>query len=173
MEKTILWSIRCSKGDVALSFVQGKSRIAPKFKGHIPQATIPKLELNSAALLVKLITKIRDCIDIEISSVTFWSDSQAVLSCIASTNRKFPVYWANRLAVILNSSSHVQWMYVPSDLNPADIGSRGVTYKTFWKKMTLWLEGPAFLLCDSEFWPEQPQVRVMENVFAVTDVGAL
>ena len=87
----------------------GKSRVAPKLKGHISAVTIPKLELNAAALLTKLVDKVKTCIDIQIDDTFYWCDSQAVLSCLFATDKRFPVYWTNRLAVILGMSDSQQW----------------------------------------------------------------
>jgi hypothetical protein len=60
-----------NEGSVCVSFVQGKSRVAPKFKGKIPQATIPKLELKSAALMAKLVQKVKRCIGIPVDEWFF------------------------------------------------------------------------------------------------------
>ena len=154
---------------VSVSFVLGKSRVAPKFKGHIPQATIPKLELNAAALLTKLVSKVVGCIGFSINEIVYWCDSQAVISCINSTNRRFPVYWANRLAIILGNSQVDQWRFVPTKCNPADVGSRGVVSSNFSKQIRLWVDGPDFLRLEPECWPENPRIHVMEDVMMVSD----
>lgn len=158
-----------SSGQVSVSFVLGKSRVAPKFKGHIPQATIPKLELNAAALLTRLMQKVCGCLEMSVDSVTYWCDSQAVLSCICSTNKRFPVYWANRLAVILGNSQSDQWRFVPSKSNPADVGSRGIHADSFSKQVQFWIEGPDFLKLPQASWPETPTVHIMENVLMVSE----
>ena len=157
-----------SDGQVCVSFVYGKSRVAPKFKGHIPQATIPKLELNAAALLTKMISKVKGCIDIDIQEVVYWCDSQAVLSCIHSPTGRFPVYWSNRLAVIHGHTEMSEWRYVPTDLNPADVGSRGVSSKQFSSKMKFWTDGPSFLLKDSVEWPASQTVHPVEEAVMTT-----
>ena len=122
---------------VASSFVIGKSRVTQKLKGHISAATIPKLELNAAALLTNLADKVKKHIDIQIDDAFYWCDSQAVLSCLFATHKRFPVYWTNRLAVILGMADSQQWQYVPRKCNPADIGSRGVHPGDFSKKIKL------------------------------------
>ena len=62
---------------------------------------------------------------------------------------------ANRLELIHTLSTPQQWRYVPTDLNPADIGSRGVSPdKTDLADM--WLHGPPFLVCCEREWPKQP-----------------
>jgi hypothetical protein len=125
-----------SDGKVSVSFVYGKSRVAPKFKGNVPAATVPKLELNAAALLAKMVNKVKSCIDIPINSTTYWCDSQAVISSLFATDKRFPVYWSNRIAIILGLSNVSEWRYVPTQCNPADVGSRGIRSKDFKKKLT-------------------------------------
>ena len=44
---------------------------------------------------------------------------------------------------------------VSSDLNPADIASRGLRPHER-AKLKIWLEGPKFLLQDGDHWPVQP-----------------
>lgn len=143
-----------SHGKVSVAFVFGKSRVAPKFKGNISAATIPKLELNAAALLVKMVKKVIKCIDIRIDEISLWCDSQDVLSCLSANDNRFTVYWANRLAIILGLSSVSQWHYMPTGCNPADIGSRGVNHKQFSKQMSMWVNGPSFLMLPQNKWPE-------------------
>ena len=137
----------------------GKSRVAPKLKGHISAVTIPKLELNAAALLTKLVDKVKTCIDIQIDDTFYWCDSQAVLSCLLATDKRFPNYWTNRLAIILGMSDSQQWRYVPTKCNPADIDSHGVHPKDFSKKIQTWVTGPAFLTLPPERWPEQSDMK--------------
>ena len=159
-----------TEGKVMTSFVIGKSRVAPKFKGHISAATVPKLELNAAALLAKLVEKVKNCIDMPIDETFYWCDSQAVLSCLFATDKRFPVYWANRLALILGLSKVEQWKYVHTKCNPADIGSRGIQSKDFSKKIQTWLTGPAFLKLSPERWPEQSDFQRSMNNVLLTNV---
>lgn len=161
-----------SKGEICVSFLQGKSRVAPKFKGHVPQATIPKLELNSAALMAKLLRKVECGLGLPVDDVYFWSDSQAVLMCINATDQRFPLYWSNRIAIILGNSSPVQWRYVPSRYNPADVGSRGVRPKKFEEDMSFWTKGPSFLQDAPDEWPSMMKIPAMKEVLMVSDLNS-
>ena len=58
------------------------------------------------------------------------------------------------LATIHDLSNPSQWRYVSSDLNPADIVSRGLRPHER-AKLKIWLEGPKFLL-QEDHWPVQP-----------------
>ena len=161
-------------GKISVSFVTGKSRVAPKFKGKISQATIPKLELNASAVLAVLSTKVIKWLDIKVDESYFWCDNESVLKCINATDKRFPVYWSNRLGKIYGNSTPEQWRYVPTDSNPADVGTRAIDSAEFSRKMQFWLNGPQFLLESEEYWPEQPRYSGT-NDFTVlcTDVDVL
>ena len=151
-------------GKSAFSFVYGKSRVAPTVNGHIPQATFPELELSAATVLAKLVQKVIACIDISINETVYWCDSCSPLSCIKSTNRKFPVYWSNRLAIIYAHFTAEQWIYVHTKQKPADLGSRGISSKVFGKFMDFFINVPKFLHSMPEQWPNIPVALILEKV---------
>lgn len=82
--------------------------------------------------------------DISFDNIEYYTDSKVVLGYIYNQTRRFYVYVHNRVQRILQSTHPNQWKYVPSELNPADCGSRSVTAAQL--SSTTWLEGPAFLL---------------------------
>ena len=56
-----------------------------------------------------------------------------------------------------------QWRHVPSESNPADIASRGVTPEQLLEK-DQWFDGPGFLwVCESQWPPLPDQISVSEN----------
>jgi len=71
-------------GESLISFIKGKSRLAP-----IKSMTIPKLELT-AATIVKLAETIRYEITEELE-VTYYTDSTTVLNYIANDTKRWPV----------------------------------------------------------------------------------
>ena len=100
------------------SFVLSKSLLLPlKNKGLI---TIPRLELQAAALVVRLKNKILDEIDIKSDSIRFRTESQIALCYIKNLSRKFLVHIFNRLNEIRVNSNVKEWFFVPGELNPAD-----------------------------------------------------
>lgn len=72
--------------------------------------------------------------------VRFYTDSRIVLGYICNKSRRFYQYVSNRVQKILHVSNPRQWNYVPSVLNPADIGSRGASVEQL--KQSSWLQGP-------------------------------
>ena len=123
-----------------LAFVTGKSRVAPK-----KTVSIPRLELNAAAIACKLADSVKTNLRIKPVSTTFWTDSMAVLRFINNTKSRFKVFVANRLSIIHEFTTPSQWQYVKTEDNPADLASRGVLPDDL-KRLQFWLDGPDFLL---------------------------
>ena len=115
--------------------------------------SIPKLELSAAVLAVRLDIMIRKELALNNCSSTFWSDSTAVLQVIKNSNKRFPVFVANRISVIETHTNIDDWRYVPSKQNPADLASRGCAAKTL-VESKFWYLGPEFLWKTEDYWPQ-------------------
>ena len=76
-----------------------------------------------------------------------WLDSSVALHWIKG-NGDYRQFVANRVSKI-QQHSFIQWRYVLSDQNPADLGSRGGRVD---KSAKLWWEGPAWL-AEPKSWP--------------------
>ena len=113
---------RLDRGDghIWCSFVMAKGRVAP-----VRQLTVPRLELQSAVMAVRVGDLIRKEHDVTIESTHYWSDSSTVLCWIRSESRRYHTFVANRVAEIQDSSKVNDWRHVPGSMNPADIVSRG------------------------------------------------
>ena len=103
--------------------------------------SVPRLELTAAALAVKIKLLLARELTVEFDSVRLWTDSLIVLSCIRNKTTRFKTFVANRLSLIHSASEVPDWGYVPSKMNPADVGSRGSRPDM----LGPWLEGPDFL----------------------------
>ena len=55
-----------------------------------------------------------------------------------------------------------QWRWTPTDSQPADLGSRGLTAKEL-AASRLWKKGPEFLTKGPDSWPEQPEHSSVEE----------
>ena len=98
-----------------------------------------------------------------IKNVTVACDSQVVLQWILSdpTKCKSKVFVANRLKdikrferEILNDYNiNINYKYVPTDSNPADLLTRGLSLDSFKQQLKFWLHGPEFLNKDKVKWP--------------------
>ena len=146
-------------GMVRCCIVMGKSRVAP-----LKKISIPRLELVAAVLAARLGNLVRKELDITVDEVYYWTDATVVLRYINNSSSRFETFVGNRIEILHTLTSVSQWRYVPTEVNPADMASRGIPPKecSFAK---LWFDGPSFLKCNCNDWPEQPKflVELPEN----------
>ena len=138
-----------TEGRIYCSFLKGKAHLAP-----LKTVTIPRLELMAAVTAVRVSALLADAMNFaesgcRITQELFWTDSTTVLRYIANKKTRFHTFVANRLAIIHDGSTHDQWKFVPSELNPADDVSRG-------EQSERWLRGPEFLWKSRDNWPVKP-----------------
>ena len=128
--------------------IMSKTRVAP-----IKELTLPKLELMAAVIGTRLYKFIiaslpQQCSDIP---VFLWSDNQIVLYWILN-QRKLKPFVASRIQEINNLVSNSSWRYCPTQDNPADLLTRGITYKAL-AQCKLWAYGPSWI-SNPKHWPE-------------------
>ncbi|XP_049886498.1 uncharacterized protein LOC126380975 isoform X1 [Pectinophora gossypiella] len=143
-----------STGNVNVSLLCSKSRVNP-----IKQSlTVPRLELNAALLLAKLITRVHDTLSLKktINNVVLYSDSQIVLAWIQTNAAKLNTYVANRVKEISQLTSKYTWAYVNTHENPADCLSQGVLPHEL-ESNQLWWTAPLFLHDSKYVAPQQEQ----------------
>ena len=165
---------RLDRGDghIWCSFVMAKGRVAP-----VRQLTVPRLELQSAVMAVRLGDLIKREHDFDIESTHYWSDSTTVLRWIRSESRRYHTFVANRIAEIQDSTEVNSWRHVPGSMNPADIVSRGCSASELCDDKGDWLQGPGFLRLSPTTWPvehlpdNQPLDFTEEKVATVTAVS--
>ncbi len=143
----------CSDGSIQVHLMMAKSRLAP-LKG----STIPRLELAGALEAVRLDKILQEELDIELQPAEFWTDSTIVLWYLNHTEKRFQTYVANRVAKILSHADPCQWRHVPTELNPGDDTSRGLTADEILASER-WTHGPGFLKEGSDSWPETPSLN--------------
>ena len=98
--------------------VCAKSRLAKQ------NLTIPRLELVSAHMATNLVSNVERVIgNYEVNGTHCWSDSTVALYWINGQG-EYRQFVSNRVRKI-REHSNIQWHYVPTEENPADIGSRG------------------------------------------------
>ncbi len=138
-------------------FVCAKSRVTP-LRAH----TIVKLELTAATSAVRQDDLLKRELTLKVDETIFWTDSQTVLKYIANETTRYPVFVANRIAVIRDGSDVSQWRYIPTKLNPADHASRGLCAKELITKPE-WLGGPDFLRQAENTWPSSNEISPDER----------
>ena len=135
---------RVTRGQVNVSFVISKTRLAP-----IKTMTIPRLELQAAILAARLKTKILEEIDFEVNETYSWSDSKIVLHYVSNAQRSFSVYVSHRVAEITSKSDINEWHQIPGTMNVADDCTRGKEIQELTSKCR-WISGPQFLMLPEE-----------------------
>ena len=151
-------------GEVQVGFVLGRAKLTPTHA-----TTIPRLELCAAVLGVELSELINEELQLKPDSVSYYSDSKVMLSCISNDSRRFYVYVSNRVERICRTPAPHQWNYVVTHLNPADLATRSVEEGDL--KESMWHRGPKFLYnsdlltsthngeSTTEILPDDPEVH--------------
>jgi len=128
-----------------LFFLCAKARITPK-KGE----TIPELELIAAFIGARLIKFVITALQLpqNIRKI-LWSDSKCVLAWL-ETSRILPTFVLNRVREI-RTLSNIQFRYIPSEENIADLPSRGTSVDIL--NQSKWWTGPDWLK-NEQSWPQ-------------------
>ena len=129
--------------DIKVTFVMGRSKVAP-----LKQQSIPRLELDAAVLGVRLSNFIQSSLRQPLSSIIFWTDSTTVLNWIKADSKQ-KIYVSRRVEEILEKTKPQQWKHVPGSANPADHATRGIKAEDIEK---CWLSPPEFLLKPQNDW---------------------
>lgn len=135
-------------GDIKLLIA--KSRVAPLRT----KLTIPKLELNGAKLLTALLNHVVSHMEanIRFDEVIAWCDSTIVLAWLRTPAHRLQVFEGNRVSEINSSKINITWRHVPSEMNCADIASRGSTAAALLTNDLWW--NPQWLSRPSNTWPK-------------------
>lgn len=133
------------EGQVTVQLVDSASRLAPQpNKKRKKPVTLPKLELNAALLLSRLVKKTAESSQLTFDSRHLWSDSQITLHWIHGDPDKLVPYVGKRVKEIQKLQPSYRWHHVESKQNPADIISRGMLPEQLLQS-SLWWNGPQFL----------------------------
>ena len=131
-------------------FLMAKTKVAP-----LQGKTLPTLELMGAHLAYKGVIEILNTFKkVKINNVYVAVDAQIVISWILSQNMKTKnIYARNRVLDIRvlqeelakKFNINVKLKYVATELNPADLLTRGLSLDAFKRNLTFWLKGPTFI----------------------------
>lgn len=136
MAAVIYVRIYQEEGRCSTCLVRSKTKIAP-----LKRLTIPRLELNAALLLARLLSITLPAIELGNSLVYCWSDSSVALTWINHHPRRWKDYVQNRVTVINEVLPNSSWRFVPGTENPADCAPRGMTPQNL-NSHELWWKGP-------------------------------
>ena len=117
--------------------------------------------MTAATVSVKVGAMLKEELKIDNIKDVYWTDSKIVLGYISNESRRFRVYVANRVQMIRSHTEKRQWMFVPTDENPADFVSRGLQFNS--KDVHKWFNGPAFL------WKKDYCEGLLEESHVISD----
>ncbi|XP_048004785.1 uncharacterized protein LOC125240764 isoform X1 [Leguminivora glycinivorella] len=90
---------------------------------------------------------------LQFDSCFLWSDSTIVLGWLSMHPSKLQTFIRNRIAEIQSTCANHTWRHVPTNENPADHISRGLTANEIVHNK-LWWNGPQFLSQPEHAWPQ-------------------
>ena len=140
---TVVYAIIEQGSDIEQGLITSKSRLSKK------GLTIPRLELVAGHMAANIVDNVKKALQgYPVRDVHAWLDSSVALHWIKSENR-YKQFVSNRVTKI-KEKDYLIWRHVPSELNPADIASRGCDIK---KVTDSWFKGPDWIQKPDQ-WPE-------------------
>ena len=125
------------KTDLGVHLVYSKGKLVKSIS-----QTIPVLELEACVVGFKMVPKLLKVYGLPPEEVYCWTDSGNAENWIKNPARDLPRPIARRVTMIRENSIIANWRHVPTDMNPADILSRGCKALNL-ANNTLWVERPA------------------------------
>ena len=145
-------------GEIHVSLVFARAHVVPlemarqaakDEENH--EGSIPRLELTSCRLGAETgVSLERDSNEVYTRKV-YWTDSECVLKWLMDTTSHFKTFIKNRVAKIHRTTDLKDWKYCPSEENPADDCSRGLSPGD--PKWQRFHSGPSFLWGPESQWP--------------------
>ena len=148
----VVYAVVVQQEAINQSILVSKTRLSKR------DLTIPRLELVACHMIVNLLDNTSKALErYPVSKICAWTDSSVCLHWIRGDGQ-YKQFVGNRVKKIKEKS--FTWRHVPTEENPADIGSRGTT--NIGEK---WMRGPSWLQSPNE-WPEDIVTKSTEETDA-------
>ena len=158
---TVCYVCSIFKDSVNCQMIMAKSRIC-----NTKRTIVSRQELEAALDAVTLSRVVKQELELDSCQCFFWTDSTIVIQSLHAQCKRFSLFPRNRLLRILKHTKVNDWKFVPSELNPADKASRGLTTEELLRDKTRF-DGPVFLSSSTEDWPKSPiPEKESEDVYA-------
>lgn len=144
----VIYARIINNSGIHCQLVTSKSRVAP-----LATMSIPRLELNAAELLGRLMKHTIEICEFGKLTYHLWTDSTVVLHWLKKSPSDLKVFVANRVSSIQTKTAISAWAHVKSADNPADLLSRGMSMTDFIHSQ-LWFNGPKWLVQEQANWPK-------------------
>ena len=136
-----------------MTLLAARCRVSP-----LKSESISRMELIACVLGVRMWNGVKNTYDALPEHVHFWTDSMVCLYWLSEPAKAFKAFVSHRVGEIQRMTKTQQWHHIPTDQNPADVGTRPITAKEL-RSRTLWWKGPEFLRTTTMEWPETKIVR--------------
>ena len=114
--------------NIQINLMFSKMRLTPVMSGKgkkCKDITLPCLELLAVLIGVRASNFVIKELKLSISKRVLWTDSECVLHWMKTT-KPLPLFVENRI-VEIRKSKDITFCYIPSQQNPADYATRGLT----------------------------------------------
>ncbi|XP_061176063.1 uncharacterized protein LOC133185014 [Saccostrea echinata] len=140
----------------SVNLLFSKTRLVP-----LKKITLPRLELLAVVIGVRCVHFVEQQLKLTITEKILWTDSQCVLHWIRM-KKPLTTFVENRVKEIRNNKD-INFQYVSTKDNPADIASRGTTVTTL-QELEQWWNGPEWLIKKRDDWPSWNSQQTCKEV---------
>ena len=122
--------------------------------------SIPRLELIALLIGVCSLKFVSKELGLESTQRIIWADSECILNWLKS-KKTLSVFVKNRITETTNKKN-VEFRYINTKNNPADLPSRGISSKEL-KQSTLWWNVPEWLKAGLPSWPAWNYKKISQD----------
>ena len=143
----------CDDDSIQCCLWSAKTRVTP-----LKKITIPKIELMSAMMGVRLAKKINKSSIWEFEKIFHITDSKCMLATLSKETSTLGEFVGNRVTEVLDTTEIDQWYHIGSNDNISDLGTRGQATASDVAEDSDWQLGPSWMYQPIEEWPVDQDV---------------